>query len=63
MSKFVEQLLNVNDFFLIFKFSKIKQSFKLILERLQKMFFDAKLFSQERELMLKLLHQRKVTLS
>ena len=61
-SKFVKQLFNVYDFFLTFKFSKIRQNFKLTLKRLQKMLFDTKLFLQERELMLKLLYRRKVAL-
>ena len=62
MSKFVKQLSNVYDSFLTFKFSKIRQNFKLISECLQKMFFDTKLFSQERELMLKLFYRREVVL-
>ena len=61
-SKFVEQLSDVYDSFLTFKFSKIRQSFKLTSERLQKMLFDTKLFSQERELMLKLLYRREIVL-
>ena len=61
-SKFVEQLSNVYDSFLIFKFSKIKQDFKLTLKCLQKMLFDTKLFSQERKLRLKLLYRRKIVL-
>ena len=61
-SKFVEQLFDVYDSFLTFKFSKIKQSFKLILKRLQKMLFDTKLSSQKWELMLKLLYRRETTL-
>ena len=39
MLKFVEQLFVIYDFFLTFKFLKIKQNFKLTLKRLQKMFF------------------------
>ena len=62
-SKFVEQLFDVYDSFLTFKFSKIKQKFKLISERLQKIFFHIKLFSQERKLILKLFYQRKVVLT
>ena len=62
-SKFVEQLSNVYDSFLISKFSKIKQNFKLTSERLQKMLFDAKLFSQEQKLMLKLLYRQEATLT
>ena len=62
MSKFVEQLSNVYDSFLTFNFLKIKQSSKLISERLQKRFFDAELFSQEQELMMKLLYRRKIVL-
>ena len=62
ISKFVKQLSNVYDFLLIFKFSKIKQNFKLTSERLQKMFFDAKLFSQKQKLILKLFYRRKVAL-
>ena len=62
MSKFFEQLSDVYDSFLIFKFSKIKQNSKLTSERLQKIFFDAKLFSQERELILKLFYRREVAL-
>ena len=61
-SKFVKQLFNVYDFFLIFKLSKIRQNFKLISKRLQKIFFDTKLFSQERKLILKLLYRREVAL-
>ena len=61
-SKFVEQLFDVYNSFLTSKFSKIKQSFKLTSERLQKILFDTKLSSQERELMLKLLYRRKVVL-
>ena len=59
-SKFVEQLSDVYDFFLTFKSSKIKQNFKLISKRLQKMLFDIKLSSQEQKLMLKLLYRRKI---
>ena len=44
-SKFVEQLSDVYDLFLIFKFSKIRQNFKLTSKRLQKILFDTKLFS------------------
>ena len=62
-SKFVEQLFDVYDSFLTFKFSKIKQSFKLTSKCLQKMLFDTKLFLQERELMLKLLYRREVALT
>ena len=62
-SKFVEQLSDVYNSFLIFKFSKIKQNFKLTSKRLQKMLFDTKLFSQERKLMLKLLYRREVVLT
>ena len=61
-SKFVEQLSDVYDSFLISKFSKIKQNFKLTSKRLQKMLFDAKLFPQERKLILKLLYRRKAAL-
>ena len=61
-SKFVEQLSDVYDYFLIFKFSKIKQNFKLTLKRLQKMLFDAKLSSQERKVMMKLLYRRETAL-
>ena len=61
-SKFVEQLFDIYDSFLTFKFSRIKWNFKLISERLQKMLFDTKLSSQELKLMLKLLCQRKVAL-
>ena len=61
-SKFVEQLFNVYNFFLIFKSSKIKKTFKLTSKRLQKMLFDTKLFLQEQELMLKLLYRREVIL-
>ena len=61
-SKFVEQLSDVYNSFLTFKFSKIKQNFKLTSERLQKIFFDAELSLQERELMMKLLYWRKVVL-
>ena len=63
MSKFVEQLYDVYNSFLTFKFSKMKQSFKLTLKRLQKMFFDTKLSLQKRELMLKLLYRREVVLT
>ena len=63
MSKFVEQLFDVYDSFLTFKFSKIKQNFNLISERLQKIFFDMKIFSQERELMLELLYRREAVLA
>ena len=62
MSKFVEQLSDVYDSFLTFKFSKIKQSFKLTSERLQKILFGTKLFSQERELILKLLYREEAVL-
>ena len=61
-SKFVEQLSDVYNFFLTVKFSKIKQNYKLTLKRLQKMLFDTELFSQERELILKLLYRRKAVL-
>ena len=63
MSKFVEQLFNVYDFFLTLKFSKIKQNFKLTSKRLQKIVFDTKLFSQEQKLMMKLLYQWKTALT
>ena len=62
MFKFIEQLSDVYDSFLIFKFSKIKQNFKLTSKRLQKMFFNTKLFSQEQEQMLKLLYRWKIVL-
>ena len=62
-SKFVKQLSDVYDSFLTFKFLKIRQNFKLISKRLQKMFFDTKLFPQEQKLMLKLFYQRKVALT
>ena len=61
-SKSVEQLSDIYNSFLTFKFSKIKQNFKLISERLQKILFDMKLFSQERELMLKLFYRYKAAL-
>ena len=61
-SKFVEQLFDVYHSFLIFRVSKIKQNFKLILERMQKMLFDTKLFSQKRKLMLKLFYRREAAL-
>ena len=61
--KSVEQLSDVYDFFLISKFSKIKQSFKLTSKRLQKMLFNIKLSSQKRKLMLKLLYQREAVLT
>ena len=62
-SKFVEQLFDIYDSFLTFKFSKIKQNSKLTSERLQKIFFHIKLFLQERKLILKLFYQRKVVLT
>ena len=62
-SKFVEQLSDVYNSFLIFKFSKIKQSFKLTLKRLQKILFNTKMFLQERKLMLKLFYRREVALT
>ena len=61
-SKFIKQLSDVYDSFLTFKFSKIRQSFKLTLEHLQKMLFDTELSSQKRKLMLKLLCRREVAL-
>ena len=61
-SKFVEELSDVYDSFLTFKFSKIRQSSKLTSERLQKILFDTKFFLQERKLMLKLLYRQKVAL-
>ena len=61
-SKFIKQLFDVYDSFLISKFSKIKQNFKLTSERLQKMLFDTELSSQEQELMLKLFYRREVVL-
>ena len=63
MSKFVEQLSDVYDFFLICSFSKIRQNFKLTSEQLQKMLFDTKLFLQERKLILKLFYRRKAVLT
>ena len=63
MSKFVKQLSDVYNSFLTFKFSKIRQNFRLTSKCLQKMLFDAELFLQERELMLKLLYRRKVALT
>ena len=48
--------------FLISKFSKTKQNFKLILEQLQRIFFDTKLFLQERKLILKLFYRRETVL-
>ena len=62
-SKFVEQQFDVYDSFLTFKFSTIKQSSKLTLKQLQKMFFDTELFLQERELMLKLFYRWEIVLT
>ena len=39
MSKLVEQFFDIYNFFLTSKFLKIKQSFKLTLKRLRKMFY------------------------
>ena len=62
-SKFVEQLSDIYNSFLTSEFSKIKQNFKLISERLQKILFNTKLFSQERKLILKLLYWREIVLT
>ena len=41
-------------FFLIFKFSKINQSSRMILKQLQKMLFDIELFFQKRNLLIEM---------
>ena len=59
---FLKQLFDLYEFFLISKFSKIEWDFELISKYLQKMLFDAKLFSQKRKLMMNLLYRRKIVL-
>ena len=61
-SAFLKQLFDLYEFFLISKFSKIKRDSRLISKCLQKMLFNAELFSQKRDLMIKLLYRRKIAL-
>ena len=57
---FFKQLFGLYEFFFTSKFSKIKQDFQLILKDLQNIFFNVKLSSQKRELIMKLFYQRKI---
>ena len=59
----VKQLFNVYNSFLISKFSNIKRDSRLTLKCLRKMLFNAKLFFQERNLMMKLFYRQKIVLT
>ena len=56
MSAFLKQFFDLYEFFSISKFSKEEQDFRIILKCLQKMLFNAELFFQKSDLMIKLLY-------
>ena len=58
----LKQLKRLYDSFLISKFSKMSWNSRMILKWLQKMLFDAKLFFQERNLLIEMLYKRKIVL-
>ena len=58
----LKQLKKLYDSFLISKFSKISRNSRMILKRLQKMFFDVELFFQKRNLLIEMLYRRKIAL-
>ena len=58
----LKQLKKLYDLFLISKFSKISRNSRMISKRLQKMFFDTKLFFQEQNLLIEMLYKWKIVL-
>ena len=58
----LKQLKKLYNFFLISKFLKMSWDSRIILKWLQRMLFNAKLFFQERNLLIEMLYKRKTVL-